>query len=80
MSGLLLRMARRALRHAFLKRVARAIVVRVPFLHRRAQAMLAKGALHQARYDDRLPFTPGDLSPRAAQCLAELARAREERR
>ena len=80
MSGLPMRIARRILRNAVLRRVVRAIVVRVPFLHRRAQALVAQGALHQAHYDAGLPVTPGDLSPRTAQCLAELTRARAEGR
>jgi len=80
MSGLPMRVARRVLRNAALKRVVRALVVRVPFLHRRAQALMAQGALHRAHYDERLPVTPGDLSPRTTRCLAELARARAQRR
>ncbi len=77
MSSLPMRVARRLLRNSLLKRVARAVVVRIPFLHRRAQAMLAQGALHRTHYSERLPVTPGDLSPRTAHCLAELARARD---
>jgi hypothetical protein len=75
-----MRIARRVLRNAVLKRLVRAVVVRVPFLHRRAQALMAQGALHRTHYDERLPVTPGDLSPRTARCFAELARARAERR
>jgi hypothetical protein len=80
MSGLPMRVVRRVLRIAILRRILRAVVVRVPFLHRRAQALVAQGALRQAHYDAGLPVTPGDLSPRTAQCLAELTRARAERR
>lgn len=78
MSGLLVRVARSVLRNPFLKRLARAVVGRVPFLRRRAQALLAQGALHRTHYSERLPVTPGDLSPRTARCLAELERARKE--
>jgi hypothetical protein len=77
MSSLPMRAVRLVLRNPFLKRVARAVVMRVPFLRHRARALLAHGVLHRQHYNDRLPFTAGDLSPRTARCLAELEKARE---
>lgn len=71
---------RLVLRSPLLKRLARAIVLRAPFLRQRARALLAHGALHRQHYDERLPVTPDDLSPRTAACLAELAAARKEHR
>lgn len=78
-NGLLMRAAQRVLRNALLKRMARAVVVRVPFLHRRAQALMAQGALHGKHYYEGLPVSPSDLSPRTAACLAELMHARQNR-
>lgn len=68
---------RLVLRSPLLKRLARAIVLRVPFLRQRARALLAQGALHRQHYDEHLPVTPDDLSPRTAACLAELETARK---
>lgn len=79
MNRLAMRAARLLLRNAFLKRVAHALVARIPFLRRRAQMLVAQGALRQAHYHDGQPLTPGDLSPRSARCLAELVRARDKR-
>lgn len=80
MSGPIKRLARLVMRNARLKRLARAVVVRVPFLHRRVHAMLIQGVLDQAHYEEGLPITPGDLSPRTARCLAELTRIRQDGR
>lgn len=68
---------RAGLRHAGIKRVARALVVRVPFLRRRAYALLAQ---QPSAPWSGIPVTPGDLSPRTAQALAQLERARKQGR
>jgi hypothetical protein len=70
-----LRLLRRALRNPGVKRLARAVIIRIPFLRRRVYALLAGGVFQQREYDGALPVTAGDLSPRTARSLRALAQA-----